>query len=366
MVRGQAARGRAEASVQLLESYLPNVPLSGTRRTTVPARSACLLTWDNLQQGRSAPHPLPPWDGVRQLVWQQLGGSPTGWVLEAQAATLDAQPSTSYAPEPIESHSSFHGSPVLRSPPLMLVQVQPQSTTANLWVQLGAIIAANVVVVQGVAKLFSKLRDKSSPVTLVKLQLGLVTDQTSIRSKLAELSSMIKVGGKGVWIILEEALLEFAKYQHSCKLADVAAAHMASKSEAYDLFEEVAKSEVQRAQKGEADAHMEGEGDCAVDWDGTGGSRGSKLMQWLRGPEESECDDALVVTLVVAARGDLDIPNTVSSWSDLAGVMKTLGGLSSEQLMALDLTWSPSKDNEFLTKEQLVQDYSNLKPVKTR
>eukprot|EP00967_Tisochrysis_lutea_P069605 scaffold91534_cov19-Tisochrysis_lutea.AAC.5 len=117
-----------------------------------------------------------------------------------------------------------------------------------------------------------------------------------------------QVGGKGVWIILEEALLEFAKYQHSCKLADVAAAHMASKSEAYDLFEEVAKalfaytresiedvcqgegacegigeereerkqqgsapipirpSEVQRAQKGEADAHMEGEGDCAVDW----------------------------------------------------------------------------------------------------
>jgi len=44
-----------------------------------------------------------------------------------------------------------------------------------------------------------------------------------------------------MWIILEEALLEFAKYQSSCKLADVAAVHMISKSEAYDLFGEVAK-----------------------------------------------------------------------------------------------------------------------------
>lgn len=46
---------------------------------------------------------------------------------------------------------------------------------------------------QGVLRLFSKLQDKSGPVTLVKLQLGLVTDQTSIRSRLAELSSMIRV-----------------------------------------------------------------------------------------------------------------------------------------------------------------------------
>lgn len=44
-----------------------------------------------------------------------------------------------------------------------------------------------------------------------------------------------------MWIILAEALLEFAKYQNSCQLADVAAVQLASKSEAYDLFGEVAK-----------------------------------------------------------------------------------------------------------------------------
>jgi uncharacterized membrane protein len=37
------------------------------------------------------------------------------------------------------------------------------------------------------------------------------------------------------------------------------------------------------------------------------------------------------------------LPCSVSNWADLAAVMKTLGGLSSEQLMALDLTWSPSQ-----------------------
>ncbi|KAF5835224.1 hypothetical protein DUNSADRAFT_7713 [Dunaliella salina] len=319
---GKRCHSKCQCTTSRTPSFCPAVGSGGNNS------SVAILRADVDQAAAEQQECIPP---TSNLGWRAAAGvatalslmvaAPQEGCLEAQAANLQSEvPSTSYALEPSESQSSFSGLPVLRSPPLMLVQVQPQSTTSNLWVQLGAIIAANVVVVQ--------------------------------------------VGGKGVWIILEEALLELSKYQHSCKLADVAAVHMASKSEAYDLFDEVAKSEVQRARQGEADAHVEGEGDCAVDWDSTGSSRRSKLMQWLRGPEESNCDDALVVTLVVAARGDLEIPNTVGSWSDLAGVMKTLGGLSSEQLMALDLTWSPSKDNEFLTKEQLVQDYTNLKPVK--
>jgi hypothetical protein len=50
-----------------------------------------------------------------------------------------------------------------------------------------------------------------------------------------------QVGGKGVWIILEEALLELSQYQSSCQLADVVGVHLICKSEAYDLFGEVAK-----------------------------------------------------------------------------------------------------------------------------
>lgn len=57
-----------------------------------------------------------------------------------------------------------------------------------------------------------------------------------------------------MWIILEEALLELTKYQSSCKLADVAAVHMVSKSEAYDLFEEVAK--VRQRHRGSAGGRM--------------------------------------------------------------------------------------------------------------
>jgi uncharacterized membrane protein len=43
--------------------------------------------------------------------------------------------------------------------------------------------------------------------------------------------------------------------------------------------------------------------------------------------------------------------------------MKSLGRLTSDQLMALDLTWSPSQDGDYLSKELLLRDYPNLKPV---
>jgi uncharacterized membrane protein len=44
--------------------------------------------------------------------------------------------------------------------------------------------------------------------------------------------------------------------------------------------------------------------------------------------------------------------------------MKALCGLSSDRLMAVDLTWAPARDSEYLTKEQLVKDYSNLKAIR--
>lgn len=54
-----------------------------------------------------------------------------------------------------------------------------------------------------------------------------------------------------------------------------------------------------------------GEGECEVEWEGAEASGPARtLVKWLSGaPEaESKCDDALIITLVVAARGYLDVP----------------------------------------------------------
>ncbi len=63
----------------------------------------------------------------------------------------------------------------------------------------------------------------------------------------------------------------------------------------------------------QAVSYAEGEGSCSPDWEKSIDESGlPSLIQWLSGQPhvESGCDDALVVTVVVAAKGKLDIPNT--------------------------------------------------------
>jgi hypothetical protein len=115
---------------------------------------------------------------------------------------------------------------------------------------------------------------------------------------------------------------------------------------------QVSRRELLRARAEEARAHSEGRGECASVWDDDGGGGGAPqrgvgshaaeltdmddgggdvlpsrtLLRWIQGRAGGEaqggarssgpkvvnvgdaCDDALVVTLVVAARGYLDIP----------------------------------------------------------
>ncbi len=51
-------------------------------------------------------------------------------------------------------------------------------------------------------------------------------------------------------------------------------------------------------------------------------------------------DELMVVSLVVASRGSFSVP-TVRSASDLKAVLKRLGGLVADELMAVEVTWSP-------------------------
>jgi uncharacterized membrane protein len=43
-----------------------------------------------------------------------------------------------------------------------------------------------------------------------------------------------------------------------------------------------------------------------------------------------------------------------------------LCGLSSDRLMAVDLTWAPSTDGKYLARDELAADYSNLRPLRQR
>jgi uncharacterized membrane protein len=70
----------------------------------------------------------------------------------------------------------------------------------------------------------------------------------------------------------------------------------------------------------------------------------------------------IVVTLLVAAEGDVKLP-VVNSTEELRQALNQLGGVGRDRLMALEVLWAPQASGDVLTAEDLIVEYPNLKLV---
>jgi uncharacterized membrane protein len=70
----------------------------------------------------------------------------------------------------------------------------------------------------------------------------------------------------------------------------------------------------------------------------------------------------IVVTLLAATLGKLDLP-TVNSADDLRQVLRQIGSLSSDKLLAIEVLWTPQAEGDTLTSDDLVAEYADLRLV---
>lgn len=70
----------------------------------------------------------------------------------------------------------------------------------------------------------------------------------------------------------------------------------------------------------------------------------------------------IVVTLVVASQGKLNLP-TVKSDQDLRQALNQVGSVSSDQLLALEVLWTPQAESDTLSSDDLVAAYPHLKMI---
>jgi uncharacterized membrane protein len=76
----------------------------------------------------------------------------------------------------------------------------------------------------------------------------------------------------------------------------------------------------------------------------------------------SDPGEYIVVTLLAAAQGNLQLPK-VNSTEDLRQALGILGGISSDRLLALEILWTPQAEGDVLTRDDLVVEYPNLKLI---
>jgi uncharacterized membrane protein len=70
----------------------------------------------------------------------------------------------------------------------------------------------------------------------------------------------------------------------------------------------------------------------------------------------------IVVTLLAATLGKIDFP-TVNSADDLRQVLRQIGSLSSEKLLAIEVLWTPQAEGDTLTSDDLLAEYADLRLV---
>jgi len=70
----------------------------------------------------------------------------------------------------------------------------------------------------------------------------------------------------------------------------------------------------------------------------------------------------IIVTLLAATLGKFEIP-TINSADDLRQALRQIGGMPSEQLLAIEVLWTPQSESDTLTSDDVLAEYPDLKLV---
>lgn len=90
--------------------------------------------------------------------------------------------------------------------------------------------------------------------------------------------------------------------------------------------------------------------------------RGSEAQKALPGEETSAPGEYIVVTLLAATLGKVELPQ-VNNTEDMRQALRQFGGIPSDRLLAMEILWTPQAEGDTLTSDDIIVEYPNLKLV---
>jgi uncharacterized membrane protein len=188
------------------------------------------------------------------------------------------------------------------------------------------------------------------PVSVAKLQVGLLSEARSLQDDLNRIAATADTGSsQGLAQLLQETTLSLLRHpdywayaasqDQQTRLLSAEAEFNRYTLSARSKFSEETLSNVnaQLTQKAPKAAIT---GDAASDIPG----------------------EYILATLVVAAQGKLDLP-TINSSEDLRRALSQIGAIGSDNLLAVEVLWTPQQSGETLTADEMIADYPELKLI---
>ncbi|WP_035991373.1 DUF1517 domain-containing protein [Leptolyngbya sp. KIOST-1] len=187
------------------------------------------------------------------------------------------------------------------------------------------------------------------PVAVAKLQVGLLAEARALQDDLNRLATTADTGtSQGLAKLLQEttlALLRHPDYWAYAASEDKQTRLLSAEQEfnrytlsARSRFSAETLSNVNnQLTQAEAQAKLPGDADQAP-------------------------GEYILATVVVATQGKLDLPDIYSS-SDLRQALNQIGAVSGENLLAVEVLWTPQQSGETLSSDELVAQYPELKLI---
>jgi uncharacterized membrane protein len=88
----------------------------------------------------------------------------------------------------------------------------------------------------------------------------------------------------------------------------------------------------------------------------------AEIQAKLPGDADQAPGEYIMATVVVATQGKLDLPDIYSS-ADLRQALSQIGAVSGENLLAVEVLWTPQQSGETLSGDELIAQYPELKLI---
>ena len=184
-------------------------------------------------------------------------------------------------------------------------------------------------------------------VSVAKLQIGLLADARSLQEDLNRMAlSADTSSSTGLTQVLQEASLSLLRHPEYWQYA-TAQTESTRLLSAEQTFNQLALAERSK---------FTGESVSNVN---------NRLQQ--AAAKETEAGDLataepgqyIVASVIVATQGKLNLPK-VSSTQDVRQALSTLGAVSSDRLLAVEILWTPQASGETLTADEMIAEYPEL------
>ena len=191
-------------------------------------------------------------------------------------------------------------------------------------------------------------------VSVARLQVGLLADARNLQAELTQLAETADTGTPaGLTKLLQETTLSLLRHPEYWAYADIDS-DQTRLSGAEQVFNQLAiaeRSKFTRESLSNVNAQI-----AQAKTKGALNSSGELATN-------ADPGEYIVATILVASKGKLDLPKKAMSTEDVRHAINKIGSISSEQLMAVEVLWTPQVAGETLSTDELIAEYPNLQLV---